>query len=105
VTRAVRRREAAQRSLERIVVRIAEHDVDAALRFVDAVEWSSSLLAELPELGALYPTSNPALAGRLRRWFVPRFRRYLLFYRFDGDAVHLVDVIDGRSDYDVDDPI
>jgi len=81
---AVRRRLAAQESLERIAIRIAEHDLEAAYRFVDAVEASLSLLSEMPEAGPVYETANTALAGRLRKWLVPRYRRYILFYTFDA---------------------
>ena len=98
-----RRRLAAQESLERIVVQIAEHDLDAAYRFVDAVEASLSLLSEMPEAGPRYDTDNAALAGRIRKWVVPRYRRYLLFYVFEGGVVHLIDVVDGKTDYDIED--
>jgi plasmid stabilization system protein ParE len=47
----VRRRLAAQTSLERITLQIAEHDLEAAYRFVDAVEASLALLSEMPEAG------------------------------------------------------
>ena len=62
----VRRRLAAQGSLERIVVQIAEHDLEAAYRFVDAVEESLSLLSEMPEAGPRYETENAALARRIQ---------------------------------------
>lgn len=79
----VRRRLAAHDSLERIAVRIAEHDLEAAYHFVDAVEASLSLLSEMPEAGPRYETENAALAGRIRKWVIPRYRRYLLFYIFE----------------------
>ena len=100
----VRRRLAAQESLERIAVRIAEQDLEAAYRFVDAVEASLSLLSEMPEAGPRYETENTALAGRVRKWVVPRYRRYLLFYTFESGVVHLFDVVDGKADYHVEDP-
>ena len=99
----VRRRLAAQDSLERIVVQIAEHDLNAAYRFVDAVEASLALLSEMPEAGPRYDTDNAMLAGRIRRWVVPRYRRYLLFYVFENGVVHLIDFVDGKTDYDVED--
>ena len=99
----VRRRLAAQDSLEQIAAQIAEHDLEAAYRFVDAVEASLSLLSEMPEAGPRYETENAALAGRIRKWVIPRYRRYLLFYIFEEDVVHLIDVVDGRTDYDVED--
>jgi len=101
----VRRRLAAQSSLERIAIQIAEHDLDAAYRFVDAVEASLSLLSEMPEAGPRYETENAALAGRIRKWVVPRYRRYLLFYVFERGTVHLIDVADGKTDYDVEDSL
>lgn len=99
----VRRRLAAQDSLERIAVRIAEQDLEAAYHFVDAVEASLSLLSEMPEAGPRYETENAALAGRIRKWVIPRYRRYLLFYIFEQGIVHLIDVVDGRTDYDIED--
>ncbi len=99
----VRRRLAAQDSLERIAVQIAERDLEAAYRFVDAVEASLSLLSEMPEAGPRYETENAALAGRIRKWVGPRYRRYLLFYIFEKGIVHLIDVVDGKTDYDVED--
>ena len=44
-----------------------------------------------------------APTGRIRKWVVPRYRRYLLFYVFEKGVVHLIDVVDGKSDYDVED--
>jgi plasmid stabilization system protein ParE len=99
----VRRRLAAQESLERIAVRIAEEDLDAAYRFVDAVEASLALLSDMPEAGPRFETEDTRLAGRIRKWVIPRYRRYLLFYVFENDAVHLIDVVDGKADYDVED--
>ena len=99
----VRRRLAAQDSLERIAVQIAEHNLEAAYRFVDAVEASLSLLSEMPEAGPRYETENTVLAGRVRKWVIPRYRRYLLFYIFEEGIVHLIDVVDGKTDYDVED--
>ena len=99
----VRRRLAAQDSLERIAVQIAGHNLEAAYRFVDAVEASLSLLSEMPEAGPRYETENTALAGRVRKWVIPRYRRYLLFYIVEKGIVHLIDVVDGKTDYDVED--
>jgi plasmid stabilization system protein ParE len=103
VKHPVRRRLAALESLERIAVQIAERDLDAAYRFVDAVEASLTLLSEMPEAGPRYETDNTLLAGRIRKWVVPRYRRYLLFYILEKGIVHLIDVVDGKTDYDVED--
>ena len=100
----IRRRLAAQISLERIALRIGEHDLEAAYRFVDAVEASLALLSEMPEAGPRYEASNTALAGRVRKWVIPRHRRYLLFYIFEKGVVHLIDVVDGKTDFDIEEP-
>jgi len=97
----VRRRLAAQDNLEEIVIQIAEHDLAAAYRFVDAVEASLALLSDMPEAGPRYETDNAALAGRVRKWVIPHYRRYLLFYIFEKGVVHLIDVVDGKTDYEV----
>jgi hypothetical protein len=57
----------------------------------------------MPEAGPRYETTNDVLAGRIRRWVVPRYRRYLLFYVFEKSVIHLIDVVDGKTDYDVED--
>ncbi len=97
--RAVRRRARAEVELLAHVEHIAEHDPTAALRFVDAVEAALTLIAEFPELGAPYESSNPRLRG-LRRWVLPRFPNYVLFYQIDDEVVHLLHVFHGASDYD-----
>ena len=95
----VHRRARAELELFAHVDRIAEENLDAALRFVDAVEEALSLISEHPELGAPYETRHPRLQG-LRKWVIPRFPNYLLFYLYDGAAVHLLHVFHARSDYD-----
>jgi len=95
----VRRRLAPQDSLERIAVQIAEHDLEAAYRFVDAVEASLSLLSEM---------------GRATRQRTLRLQDVFESGSFRGtagicfstslkDIVHLIDVVDGKTDYDVED--
>jgi len=49
VNHPVRRRLAAHNSLEQIAAQIAENNLEAAYRFVDAVEASLSLLSQMPE--------------------------------------------------------
>ena len=93
----VRRRLAAQDSLERIVVQIAEHDLEAAYRFVDAVERSLSLLSEMPEAGPRYETENAALAGGIRKWVVPSLPALSAFLHL-REGRHTPDRCRGRED-------
>lgn len=57
----------------------------------------------MPEAGPRFETSHPQLRGRLRKWVIPRYRRYLLFYTFEQGVIHLIDAVDGRTDYEIDD--
>ena len=41
----------------------AEDAVDAALRFIDAMDATASFIAEFPELGNPWESSNPRLEG------------------------------------------
>ncbi len=95
----VRRRARAELELLAHVERIAEADRDSAIRFVDAVDEALERLSELPEMGAPYESDHPRLQG-IRKWVLPGFRNFVLFYLFDGQAVHLLHVFDGRSDYE-----
>ncbi len=99
----VRRRLHAQGKLESIVDRIATEDPAAAVRFIEALEASLALLSQMPEAGPRYETQNAKLTN-LRKWVIPRYPRFLLFYLFEAGAVHLIDIVDGRSDYEVDEP-
>lgn len=97
----VRRRAKAELELFAHVEHIAEQDLDAALRLVDAVDEALSILSCHPELGAPYETENPRLQGT-RKWVLPRFPNYVLFYLFDGAVVHLLHIFHGAEDYDPD---
>ena len=98
----IRRRLHAQNQIELHVHRLAERNVDAAIRFIDALEDSLALLSRWPELGPRYESAHPRLAA-LRKWFIPGLTNYLVFYVFEADTIHLIDVIDARSDYAIDD--
>lgn len=98
----IRRRLHAQEQLGAIVLRIAAENLDAALRFVDAVERGLALLSEMPELGPRHESDAPDLLG-LRKWLVPAFPRYVIFYRVDDRAIHILDIVDARSDYRIKD--
>jgi len=77
VTWAVAWRPVAEGDLTDCAAYIAEDNVDAALRFVDAVEETVAALAESPMLGTATHFAHPELAG-LRRRVVNRFKRYLI---------------------------
>ena len=98
----IRRRQHAQEQLEQHVDRLAEDSVQAAIRLIDAMESCAKLLADWPEVGGVYETENAALDG-IRKWVLPEFRRYIVFYLYAGEVVDILDVVDGRSDFVVKD--
>jgi plasmid stabilization system protein ParE len=97
--RPVRRTARAEAELLAHVERIAGANLDAALRFADAVESALALIAEMPEMGAPQESADPRLRG-LRKWVLPRFPNYVLFYLFDGETVRLLHVFHAAREYD-----
>jgi toxin ParE1/3/4 len=99
VTWVVAWRPAAERDLTVCAAYIAEDNVDAALRFIDAVEETVAALADGPMLGTAVTFAHPELAG-LRRRVVNRFKRYLIFYRSEAatQTVELVRILPGERD-------
>jgi len=78
---------------------IGKDSVLAANRFLDASEATFDLLAETPQLGAIYPTKNHRLRG-LRVFRVKGFPNHLAFYLDRNYGVEVVRVIHGARDLD-----
>ena len=80
---------------------IAEHiqqsSPRSALRFLEAVEKTSTFLLTFPEFGALFETDEPEMIG-LHLCLVSGFEKYLLFYRIRYDEIHIERVINGVRD-------
>jgi toxin ParE1/3/4 len=70
----------AQLDLLDIASFIAEDNLDAAERFLDAADETFAWLASMPLIGRACAFRNP-LAQGVRLWRVRRFERYLIFYR------------------------
>ena len=87
----------AELDVDEIAARIAADNLDAALRFLNAVENAHQLLATWPRSGARRITRNPNLRG-LRSYPIRRFRDYLIFYLPLEDGVEIVRVIHGARD-------
>jgi toxin ParE1/3/4 len=90
----------------------AERDLDAAflyltheaglpvgVRFDEAVEAVLWRLVALPGMGAPVEHEDPRLAG-VRRFPVPGFRSYLLFYRENSEGILVLRVLHGARDLD-----
>lgn len=76
---------------------IAGDNLDAGLRFLDAIEHARNELARLPEIGSARRFDSPALFG-LRIWPVPRFENWLIFYRIEEQILTVVRVLHGARD-------
>jgi toxin ParE1/3/4 len=88
---------AALADLDEIGTFIGQDSLRAELGFYDAAQNAFERLAETPGLGAVLSRSTSALAG-LRRWRVPRFGNYLIFYRVTDETVTIVRVLHGARD-------
>jgi toxin ParE1/3/4 len=76
---------------------LLEDALDAAIRFLDAVDESIDALCKMPEIGAPKQFKNPILAG-LRSWAVKGFEDILIFHIVQPDALRVVRVLHGKRD-------
>jgi toxin ParE1/3/4 len=76
---------------------IAQDNLDAALRFYDAVEKTYREIREHPKRWARYELNHPRLQ-ELRKRSVIGFNKYLIFYRIDADMVEIIRVLHGARD-------
>ena len=97
----VRRRACAEAELFAHIDWIASRNSDAAIRFAAAIEHAFMLLAHQPEIGTPHTARSPRLYG-LRKWAIPKFPNYLLFYLFRGEYVDVLHIYRGEQDYDDD---
>ena len=79
--------------------RIAESNLDAALRFLDAVETTVDLLCEFPEAGGNVPTTRPE-ANDLRAKLVNGFGNYVVLYFVTPETIDIARVIWGGQEID-----
>ena len=78
---------------------IAEHNLSAALRFLDAVEITVHLLCEFPEAGGAMPTSRNDANG-LRAKLVNEFGSYVILYFVTENTIDIARVIRGGLELD-----
>lgn len=76
---------------------LALTDPEIADRFLDAFEASATRLAQMPYIGVIHPTDNPALFG-LCRWPVKGFEKYLIFYLVFDDEIDIIRVLHAAQD-------
>ena len=80
-----------------IFVFIGEQNLDAAERFLRALNADLTKLAEMPGMGAIRHFSDPRLKD-VRSWPVTGFRDYLLVYRPAASRIEALRLIHGARD-------
>jgi len=78
---------------------IAASNLDAALRFLDAIESTVELLCQFPEAGGMAPTTRPETKG-LRVKLVAGFSNYMILYFVTNETIDIVRVVRGGQELD-----
>ena len=97
---SIRPRSAAEQDVANHAEYIQRDSLDAALRFLDAVDAAFRRLGENPQIGAVCRFTKPHYAG-MRVWPVPGFRKYLIFYRVAPGEVEVIRVLHGARDLSI----
>jgi toxin ParE1/3/4 len=78
--------------------RISEHNPDAAVRFLEAIDHTIENLALQPLIGILRKFRGTDLKN-IRSWRVDGFRNYLIFYRFADARLEILRIKHGAMDF------
>ena len=70
--------------------------LNASDKFLEATKQAFKQLAEMPGLGVSRDYGNPVFAD-MRMWHVPRFRKYLIFYRATATELEIIRVLYGAQ--------
>ncbi len=82
----------AQRDVDAIAAAIAEHNKEAAARFLDAFDAAVDRLLQFPELAQLWQTNQPDQLATVRRHVLRRFRA-TIFYRPTATTIEVLRVL------------
>lgn len=95
----IKRTPKAKQDLLEHVLYLAKINPDIAERFIEASELAFENLAQMPKKGKLQEFKSPELAGT-RRWFIPGFDKYLIFYRPIKAGIEILRVLHGVQNVD-----
>ena len=87
----------ADRDVVEIGLFIAKDSIEAADRFLEAVETTFLALAEMPRMGASRTFLNPRFAS-VRMWRVRDFEKYLIIYRPVKNGIAVLRVLHAARD-------
>jgi toxin ParE1/3/4 len=99
VVPSIKRTPQAKQDLLEHVLYLAKINPDLAEQFLDAAEMAFEKLAQMPMKGKRQEFKSPKLADA-RRWFIPGFDKYLVFYRPIKGGIELLRVLHGMQDVD-----
>ncbi len=91
MSKAIALRPQAQTDLDEIAQYIANHQVDAALRFIDAAERAIANLSDYPQMGR----ARPEIHSGLRSWPIRGFTNYIIFYDITDTTIDVVRILHG----------
>lgn len=95
----VHKRASAKRDLVEHYVYLGEHaGLQTAERFLANADASFADLSRNPGLGSPLSLGSPKLAG-LRKWRVPGFEKFLIFYLPRPDGVSILRVLHAAEDW------
>ena len=96
--RRVVRTPQAEREIMQIAYYFAdEASYDVSDRFLRAVDKATRQIVNMPGVGALRDYDNPELIG-MRMLPLPKFLKYLLFYRLADEDIEILRVLHGARD-------
>jgi plasmid stabilization system protein ParE len=75
---------------------LAQENHELALRFLGGIELAFQRLKEFPTIGSSVRFEDSSF--ELRRWPIPGFRAYLLFYTVDERILTVVRLLHGAQD-------
>ena len=88
----------AEQDLNEIAQYILENNLEAALRFVDAVEKTCTDLTEMPDIGHTFYAHNPALKDMRMIRVSKAYSSYLIFYRQTKRGTEVIRILHGARD-------
>jgi toxin ParE1/3/4 len=99
VPNQITRLPASLRDVEEQVDYLCTCSIEAAHRYIDAIEATFQFLLENREAGQRCQFTDPRAAG-IRVWQVQKFRNYLVFYRPTDDGIVIERVLHGARNID-----
>ena len=89
----------AEADLDGHALAIARDNLEAALRLYDLAAQTYEMLCDMPQMGVVYHTTKPDLAG-VRYIPIKEYSRYLVFYKADGQTIDIIRILHDRMDKD-----